>query len=66
MLNIAANSILLSGSGIKSCILATLFFWQYAPVAGAAIASLSHQKIELHLPSVHASEGCYGPQGQFV
>lgn len=63
MLNIATESILLSGAGIKSCMLATLVFWQYA---GAAIASFRHRKTELHLPSVHPSEGCYTPQGQFV
>lgn len=55
MLNIATNSTLLSGPGVKSWLLATPFFWQYVTVA--ATASLSHQKLELHLPSVHPSEG---------
>lgn len=53
----ATESILLSGAGIKSCMLATPFFLQYT---GAAIASLSHGKTEFHLcdaPSVHLSEG---------
>lgn len=57
MSNIATSSILLSGPGVKSWLLPTPVFWQYATVAVAAIASLSHQKPELHLPSVHPSEG---------
>lgn len=48
MLNITTNSIL-SGPGVKSWVLATPGFWQYAAVAVAVIASLSHQKLELHL-----------------
>ena len=57
MLNIATNSILLSGPGVKSWLLGVPVFWQYATVAVAAIASLSHQKLEFHLLSVHPSEG---------
>lgn len=57
MLNIATISILLSGPGVKFWLLSILVFWQYVMVSIAAIASLSHQKRGLRLPSVHASEG---------
>lgn len=57
MLNIATNSTFLSSPGLKSWLLATPVFWQYATVIVAAIASLSHQKLELPLPSVHPSKG---------